>query len=228
MGQSLAWRRSDPVASGDARRMIGRLTGRIVECRPDHVLLDVSGVGYLLHIPLSTYYRLHDAADGAVTLQVHTHVREDVLQLYGFSSAAEKSTFELLIGISGVGPRLALAFLSGIGVDELRQSVYREDRARLQKIPGVGRKTAERVLLELRDRIGREPARAQQAGAPPAVAGPEPGRVDLRQDAISALVNLGYSRDAAARSVDEALDRTEDEAASLEALLKESLGRLSR
>ena len=145
--------------------MIGRLTGRVVECRPDHLVVDVNGVGYHLHIPLSTYYVVHRSADAPVTLHVHTRAREDALQLYGFASTAERSMFETLTGISGVGPRLALAFLSGIGVEELYEAVYREDRTRLQKIPGVGRKTAERVLLELRDRLGPEDESRRTRGA---------------------------------------------------------------
>jgi Holliday junction DNA helicase RuvA len=210
--------------------MIGRLTGVVLECRPDHVVLDVGGVGYHLHIPLSTYYHLCETDGAGVALFVHTHVREDALQLYGFANPDERSTFELLIGISGVGPRLALAFLSGIGVDELHETVRREDRARLQKIPGVGKKTAERVLLELRDRLGRE-SRAGRVGpgiasGDPAAA-PEAGRIDLQEDAVSALVNLGYTRDVSARAVNGAFEGT-SAGVSLEELLKRALARLSR
>jgi len=210
--------------------MIGRLTGGVLECRPDHVVLDVGGVGYHLHIPLSTYYRLCETDGARVMLYVHTHVREDALQLYGFADPDERSTFELLIAISGVGPRLALAFLSGIGVDELHETVRREDRARLQKIPGVGKKTAERVLLELRDRLGRE-RRAGRVGpgipsGDPAVA-PEARRIDLHEDAVSALINLGYTREVATRTVNGAFEG-KNAGVSLEELLKRALARLSR
>ena len=170
--------------------MIGRLTGKVSSCAPDLVLLDVHGVGYEVRIPLSTFYRLASAgSSGAVSLHVHTHVREDAWQLFGFATLEERSAFEQLIGISGIGPRIALAVLSGIGVDELRQTVWRGDRERLQRIPGVGRKTAERMLLELRDKMGLEPA-ADEDGARVVVG--LPGSVEA--DAISALVNLGYSQ----------------------------------
>jgi holliday junction DNA helicase RuvA len=210
--------------------MIGRLTGVLLECRPDHVLLDVAGVGYELEIPLSTYYALA-AGDGRPrTLHVHTHVREDALQLFGFGTGEEKRTFEMLIGIRGVGPRLALAFLSGIGVEELRQAVLREDRARLEKIPGVGRKTAERVLLELRDRLsgpgrGRRGAAATLAVEP--AQAPTAPQLDLREDALSALVNLGYTRDAAGRAVDRVLGGSRPERWTLEFLLRSALGELA-
>jgi Holliday junction DNA helicase RuvA len=211
--------------------MIGRLTGAMLECKPDHTVVDVGGVGYHVRIPLSTYYALCRSGDGArVSLHIHTHVREDTLQLFGFSTEAERTMFEQLLGISGIGPRVALAVLSGIGVDELVDSVERQDRARLQKIPGVGKKTAERVLLELSDRIrkaaglGQPPAGADRldaAGGPPQL----PGSV-MREEAVSALVNLGYTRDVADRSVERAL-RASEQPLSLESLLRAVLGGLS-
>jgi Holliday junction DNA helicase RuvA len=209
--------------------MIGRLTGQVAECRPDHVLLDVAGVGYYLEIPLSTYYPLCESPASTATLHVHTHVREDALKLYGFSTREEKSTFELLIGISGIGPRVALAFLSGIGIDELHRSIQGQDRARLQKIPGVGKKTAERVLLELKDRLaaGRGPSDAPHY--PDGVEKPATGHdqlVEMHEDAISALVNLGYTREAARKSVDKASQASEGEV-TLEGLLRAALGKLA-
>lgn len=209
--------------------MIGRLTGRVVECRPDHVILDVSGVGYHLEIPLSTYYPLSETSAVAATLHVHTHVREDALKLYGFASSAEKETFELLIGISGIGPRVALAFLSGIGVDELHRSIHGQDRARLQKIPGVGKKTAERVLLELKDRLATPRKVSTGAEVPVGTDRPLTGhdlRLEMHEDAVSALVNLGYTREAARRSVERAARASEDEL-NLEGLLRAALGSLS-
>ena len=139
-----------------------------------------------------------------VSLEIHTHVREDALQLYGFSTRGELETFELLIGISGVGPRLALAVLSGIGSDELHAAVVRRDRERLQKIPGVGKKTAERVLLELRDKLGVPDVPAgDDLPDDDVVAGAASG---VRHDAVSALVNLGYSSQVASRAVARAFD----------------------
>jgi Holliday junction DNA helicase RuvA len=207
--------------------MIGKLTGNLAECAPGFVLLEVAGVGYSLQIPLSTFYALSEAGREEVSLHVHTHVREDALQLFGFASPEERSAFELLIGISGVGPRLALAILSGIGVDELREAVALRDSARLQKIPGVGKKTAERVLLELGDKMTLEEMAA--AGDAPAASRSRRGVSGdgVREDAMSALVNLGYAKNVAARVVDEALEELEGEP-DLEPLLKGALGRIFR
>ena len=209
--------------------MIGRLTGQVVECRPDHVVLDVAGVGYHLEIPLSTYYPLCETPGSTATLHVHTHVREDALKLYGFSTRDEKATFELLIAISGIGPRVALAFLSGIGIDELHRAIQEQDRARLQKIPGVGKKTAERVLLELKDRLAAGRRGVDAPGYPGGLERPATGhdrRVEMHEDAISALVNLGYTREAARRSVDKASQAGEEEV-TLEGLLRAALGGLA-
>jgi Holliday junction DNA helicase RuvA len=195
--------------------MIGRLTGTVISCAPDRVLLDVAGVGYEVSIPLSTFYSLPRESGARASLRIHTHVREDALQLYGFASHEERAAFELLIGISGVGPRMALGILSGIGAGELRTTVAQQDRARLQKIPGVGKKTAERLLLELRDKM--------EAAAPAAAGAAQ----SLRPDAISALVNLGYSKDVAERAVDRALERPES-GDDLEGLLRTALGGLVR
>jgi len=207
--------------------VIGRLSGKVIECAPDHVLLDVSGVGYELQIPLSTFYALSGAGDQLAVLHVHTHVREDALQLFGFGSLEERSMFELLIGISGIGPRLALAILSGIGVDELHGTVVAGDRARLQRIPGVGKKTAERLLLELRDRFGGDQAVAQAGQTPGRLAAGGPDGSGAPADAVSALVNLGYAREVAARAVNGALEEL-DRGCGIEPLLKAALGRLVR
>jgi Holliday junction DNA helicase RuvA len=207
--------------------MIGRLTGRIVDCTPGQVLLDVTGVGYNLQIPLSTYYNLSSAGGSKVSLHVHTHVREDALQLFGFSSLDERAAFEQLISISGVGPRLALAVLSGIGVDELRETVARRDRERLQAIPGVGKKTAERVLLELRDKMGlRDDDGTHADGFAPAAA--LHGVAALEADATSALINLGYSRAVAHRAVSKASAEQQAETPSLQTILKSALRGLVR
>lgn len=204
--------------------MIGRLAGRLIERRPDRVLVDVGGVGYELQVPFSTYCALPDAERASCVLHVHTRVRDDGIQLFGFASTAERLMFERLIAISGVGPRLALAFLSGIGVTELEDAVRREDRVRLQRIPGVGKKTAERVLLELRDRLGAHGTETALTGGTPGAAASDRG--DEREDAISALVNLGYARDVAHRAIDRAREATGPQA-TLEAVLRAALGRLS-
>lgn len=209
--------------------MIGMLKGKVADCRPDHVTLDVGGVGYYLEIPLSTYYPLCESPASTATLYVHTHVREDALKLYGFATREEKSTFELLIGISGIGPRVALAFLSGIGIDELHKSIQGQDRARLQKIPGVGKKTAERVLLELRDRLAALRGASRTPIPPDGVERPATGhdeRLEMQEDAISALVNLGYTREVARKSVDKASQGGDGEL-TLERLLRAALGKLA-
>jgi Holliday junction DNA helicase RuvA len=186
------------------------------------VVLDVGGVGYDVEIPLSTFYVLAEGGRGApVSLYVHTHVREDALQLYGFNAVDERTQFRRLIGISGVGPRLALAILSGIGVDELERAVLASDRARLQKIRGVGKKTAERLLLELRDKIGSAGEAGEAAPVAPSPAAATPARAD----AISALVNLGYAEATAARAVDRANERLDGDP-SLEGLLRGALTRI--
>ncbi len=210
--------------------MIGRLTGRLAECSPGTVVLDVGGVGYELQIPLSTFYTLANHDGRAVSLHVHTHVREDAIQLFGFGTAREREAFELVLGVSGVGPRIALAILSGIEVPELESAVAQADIARLQRIPGIGRKTAERLVVDLKDRFAPKRAgrgRGQRGTAPPRP-GEDPGAPGgLRHDAASALVNLGYSAAVAERAVGGALTQLGD-AATLETTLREALRSLVR
>ncbi len=162
--------------------MIGSLRGKLIEKRPNLVLLDVGGVGYQVLIPLSTFTSL-GALHAEATLLVHTHVREDQLALYGFLTSREKQCFELLISASGVGPSLALKILSGMGLDELVPAIRKGDLAQLVRIPGVGRKTAERIVLELRDKLAA--VDMPEAGKPAT-------RSQLESDVASALVNLGY------------------------------------
>jgi Holliday junction DNA helicase RuvA len=179
--------------------MIAFLRGRVVEKQPNKVIVDVQGVGYDVYVPLSTYYQIGDeAAD--VALRIYTHVREDALQLYGFVSELERQLFERLIGISGIGPKLAIAVLSGMEPHDLVTAVQRGDVARLTGIPGVGKKTAERIVLELKDRLAQMAAPAA-AGGPVAVVGPE----RLRADLLSALQNLGYHRPQAEKAIDSTL-----------------------
>lgn len=202
--------------------MIGRLTGIVGSLRPDRLILDVGGVGYRLQISLPTFYAMTERRGEQVTLEVHTHVREDALTLFGFLSESERAMFLNLVAVSGVGPKVALAVLSGIGVEELRATVAAGDRARLQKIPGVGKKTAERVLLELRDRLARDRGEAELPPDP--TTGGDPG--SLEDDAVSALLNLGYREDIAERAVRKA--RSDDADGSLEDVLRAALRHLVR
>ncbi len=179
--------------------MIALLSGRVVEKVPSRVIVDVNGVGYDVLVPLSTYYVLGDAG-APVTLRVHTHVREEVIALYGFATSLEQDLFERLIAINGVGPKLALAVLSGIEPVELIRAVRAQDVARLTTIPGVGKKTAERIGLELKDRL---PASLAAIGQAPAEATPGD---QLRSDVMSALLNLGYQRAVAEKAVERAIE----------------------
>jgi holliday junction DNA helicase RuvA len=196
--------------------MIGQLRGRLAEKRPNQVLVDVGGVGYIVAIPLSTYAALGELHT-EVTLLIHTHVREDALALYGFVSAREKHFFEMLLSASGVGPSLALKILSGMSVEELVPAIRGSDLTRLTKIPGVGRKTAERMVVELKDKLEAVTLEAQR----PAVASP----AGIEADVISALVNLGYDARAAETAVDEA--KRESGTANFEKLLRATLQALS-
>jgi Holliday junction DNA helicase RuvA len=179
--------------------MIASLRGTLVDKTPNRVIVDVAGVGYDVQVPLSTFYVLGESGS-PVSLRIHTHVREDALALFGFASAIELDLFERLIAISGIGPKLALAVLSGIEPADLIKAIRLQDVARLTAIPGIGKKTAERIGLEMKDRL---PAAVLPAG--PAVAGAAPGE-QLRDDLLSALMNLGYQRQAAEKAIAKALD----------------------
>jgi holliday junction DNA helicase RuvA len=190
--------------------MIGSLRGKLIDKRPNQVLVDVGGVGYQVLVPLSTFTgcgTLH----AETTLLIHTHVREDQISLYGFLTAREKQCFELLISASGVGPSLALKILSGMGVDELVPAIRKGDLLQLVRIPGVGRKTAERIVVELRDKL--VVVDVAEAGKPVT-------RSQLESDVASALVNLGYD----ARSVEKAIEKARAESdGNFETLLRASL-----
>jgi holliday junction DNA helicase RuvA len=196
--------------------MIGLLRGRLLEKRPNQVILDVGGVGYLVAVPLSTFATLGELHT-EVTLLIHTHVREDALALYGFLSQREKHLFELLLGASGVGPSLALKILSGMNVEELVPAIRTGDLARLTKIPGVGRKTAERMVVELKDKLEAVAIEAEK----PAPASPAGVEADVK----SALINLGYDERTADAAVSEA--KREAGTASFEKLLRVTLTKLS-
>jgi holliday junction DNA helicase RuvA len=196
--------------------MIGLLRGRLLEKRPNQVILDIGGVGYLVAVPLSTFAALGEL-HAEVTLLIHTHVREDALALYGFLSQREKHLFELLLGASGVGPSLALKILSGMNVEELVPAIRTGDLARLTKIPGVGRKTAERMVVELKDKLEAVVVEAEK----PAPASPAGVEADVK----SALINLGYDERTADSAVAEA--KREAGTASFEKLLRVTLTTLS-
>jgi len=197
--------------------MIARLRGTLVDKAPSRIVVDVAGVGYDVQVPLSTFYPLGDEGS-TVQLRVHTHVREDLIALYGFATALEHDLFERLIAINGVGPKLALAVLSGIEPEELVRAVREGDVARLTKIPGVGKKTAERIGLELKDRLPLTFGLAER---------PAPSDADrLRGDVLSALTNLGYQSNAAEQALDKVFAASPD--AAFETALRGALKALMR
>jgi holliday junction DNA helicase RuvA len=196
--------------------VIARLAGSLLEKQVPRLVIDVGGVGYDVLVPLSTFYAVGDPG-AAVALRIHTHVREDALQLYGFATPLEQQMFERLISVSGIGPKLALAVLSGIESGDLVAAVRRGDVARLTRTPGVGRKTAERLIVELRDRLPELPSGPAEV---PAAAG------GARDDLLSALVNLGYQRHAVDKTVDAVLRAADGQ--GFEAMLRQILKELSR
>jgi len=200
--------------------VIAHLRGTIFEKHPNRLIVDVNGVGYDVFVPLSTFYGLGEPGS-EVALRIHTHVREDALLLYGFATALEQDLFERLIGVSGIGPKVALAVLSGIEPLELVRAIERGDHARLTAIPGVGKKTSERIVLELKDRLPRVSiAGDTHAGA---VA---PEAPLMRDDLLSALTNLGYHRPLAEKAVDAAMKTRPD--GGFELTLKQALRELSK
>jgi Holliday junction DNA helicase RuvA len=197
--------------------MIAQLRGTLADKRPNQLIVEVGGVGYLVNIPLSTFYALGGLREEVVLL-VHTHVREDSLALYGFLTAREKHLFEMLLSASGVGPTLALKILSGMSADELGPAIREGDIARLTRIPGVGKKTAERMVVELRDKLS---AAEPEALASSAAA----GRGGVSGDVVSALLNLGYDSRAAEAAVERAARG--GGADNFEAVLRAALHELS-
>lgn len=206
--------------------MIAHLSGILLSKQPNSVIVDVGGVGYELIIPVSTFYELEET--GANTqLRVYTHVREEALQLYGFKTARERELFLQIISVSGIGPKIAITLLSGMGANEIITSIRTNNLARLTSIPGVGRKTAERLVVELRDKITAlsSPALEQEfAGEPGQRAGTSPDA--MRDDALSALLNLGYQKSAAEKAIKAAIDEGGD--LSVELILRRGLRSLSR
>ncbi len=198
--------------------MIASLRGRILEKQPNRIVVDVAGVGYDVSVPLSTFYGLGDAGSD-IALRIHTHVREDALLLYGFATKLEQDLFERLISISGIGPKVALAVLSGIEPPDLIRAIERGDLPRLTAIPGVGKKTSERIVLELKDRLPKlHPASPADGTATTPSA--------LREDVLSALINLGYHRPLAEKAVESAVKAMPD--GDFERTLKQALRELAR
>ena len=198
--------------------MIAHLRGKLAEKQPNLVVVDVDGVGYELTIPVSTYLQLGNAGE-EVALHTHTHVREDSLALFGFATRHEKSIFEKLITVSGIGPRLAVTVLSGLPAGDLATAIRNGDVATLTRIPGVGRKTGERMVLELREKL--IPAGEGEGGA-----GLPSGMSLIERDVISALLNLGCSRPAAEKAVRNALN--ESDSGGFEPLFRRSLELMGR
>ena len=206
--------------------MIAHLSGTLLSKEPNAVILDVGGVGYEVTIPISTFYDLEEAGSN-VKLRVYTHVREDALQLYGFKTLRERELFMRLISVSGIGPRLGITLLSGMSADEMIASIRTNNLARLTLIPGVGRKTAERLVMELRDKVASlsSPELEEELGAE-SRAGATVTEDSMRSDVLSALLNLGYQRGAAEKAVTAALDEGGD--ITVESILRRSLRKLAK
>lgn len=201
--------------------MIAHLRGKLLSKKASYVVVEAAGVGYGVSIPVSTFYELGEPGSDTV-LHIYTHVREDSLALYGFRTEQEKSLFEKLIGVSGVGPKLAITILSGLESSELIPAIQKGNVEKLIHIPGVGRKTAERLILELKDKLSHlviEEAAARQEAAPVA-------ETTAEEDVLSALTNLGYVRLAAENALREA--RVDSPNGSFEQLLRGSLRVLAR
>jgi len=200
--------------------MIAHLSGKLLSKQPNQVIVDVNGVGYEVHVPLSTFYEVGEIGS-PVQLRIYTHVREDTIALFGFKSAKEKLMFEQVTSISGIGPKLGITILSGMPVDELVAAIRQSNLARLTSIPGIGKKTAERLVVELRDKLAKlgtvttgEQTTALSVSQP-------------QEDVISALVNLGYAKPSAEKAVQAVLS-TSKPAPTFEELLRTALRQLSR
>ena len=206
--------------------MIAHLSGTLLSKQATSVIVDVSGVGYEVTIPLSTFYDLEDAGSN-VQLRIYTHVREDTLQLYGFKTARERELFLKIISVTGIGPKLGITLLSGMSADEMIASIRTNNLARLTLIPGVGRKTAERLIVELREKVAELSSAEleEELGAKPEVSA-ESTEDTVRADALSALLNLGYQRSSAEKAIETALGDGGD--ITVESVLRRSLKKLAR
>ena len=206
--------------------MIAHLSGKLIDRHATGVVLDVGGVGYEVTIPVTTFYDLEEAGQ-TVSLRIHTHVREDTFQLFGFKTLRERELFRMLISVSGIGPKSGVAMLSGMSADEIITAIRTNNLARLTSIPGVGKKTAERLVLDLRDKMAAlsSPALEEQFAAQ-ATGGAAASEDSLREDALSALNNLGYQRAAAEKAITQAMQEGGD--LSVEVILRRSLRTLSK
>jgi len=208
--------------------MIAHLSGTLLSKEPNSVIVEVGGVGYEVTIPISTFYDLDDPGSN-VKLRIYTHVREDALQLYGFKTLRERELFMRLISVSGIGPKLGITLLSGMSADEMIASIRTNNLARLTLIPGVGRKTAERLVMELRDKVASLSSaelEEELGGAAAAASGSLATEDSMRSDVLSALLNLGYQRGSAEKAVTSALDEGGD--ISVESILRRSLRKLAK
>jgi len=206
--------------------MIAHLSGTLFSKQATSVIVDVGGVGYEVTIPLSTFYDLEDTGK-PVQLRIYTHVREDTLQLYGFKTIRERELFLKIISVSGIGPKLGITLLSGMSADELIAAIRTNDLARLTLIPGIGRKTAERLVIELRERVAAlTSAQLEDALTMKAAATGEVRQDDVRADALSALLNLGYQRVSAEKALDNAI--AEGGEVTVETVLRRVLRKLAR
>jgi Holliday junction DNA helicase RuvA len=205
--------------------MIAHLSGTLLAKHATSVILEVGGVGYEVTIPVTTFYGMEDV-DAQVKLRIYTHVREDALHLFGFRTERERQLFMLLISVSGIGPKSGIAMLSGMSADEIITAIRQTNLARLTSIPGVGKKTAERLCIELRDKMTAlsNPALDEEIAAGAAAA--PPSEDVLREDTLSALVNLGYQKSSAEKALAQALGEGGD--ISVELLLRRSLRHLSK
>ena len=206
--------------------MIAHLSGTLLSKEPNSVIVDVGGVGYEVTIPISTFYDLEEPGSN-VKLRVYTHVREDALQLYGFKTLRERELFMRLISVSGIGPKLGITLLSGMSADEMIASIRTNNLARLTLIPGVGRKTAERLVMELRDKVASLSSAEleEELGGQSAIGVPIT-EDSMRSDVLSALLNLGYQRGSAEKAVTAALDEGGD--ITMELILRRSLRKLAK
>src|SRR5215467_3304774 len=206
--------------------MIAHLNGRLLSKEPNSVIVDVAGVGYEVIIPLSTFYELEETG-ARVQLRIYTHVREDALQLYGFKTPRERELFLRLISVSGIGPKLGITLLSGMSADEMIASIRTNNLARLTLIPGIGRKTAERLVVELREKVASlSTAQLEEELTAKAAASGEPTQDSVRSDALSALLNLGYQRSSAEKAIDSALAEGGD--VTVESVPRRVLRKLAR
>lgn len=201
--------------------MFALITGKLAHKSASEVIVDVGGIGYQVYIPLSTFYELPETGDH-VSFHIHTHVKEDAIQLFGFRSHEEKSTFKLMIQVSGIGPKLAINVLSGISAPELARAVSGGDLARLVTIPGIGKKTAERMVLELKDKFSKL-VKEEMAG--PAMT--EVPDDILMNDALSALENLGYKQPVAKKALEQVRGSLDGDL-TIEELLKQALKFLAK